>query len=192
MILTQFIELRAGDLNSSRSHFERVMLAVHSHNSLGSKLVVDWPKWASSANYFGHCMRVFGRGAELQALKDALLQDQAKMKPQALAGKKPLQIGCVSDVPAEAGIAWMFVRDRKPSRSKSRSGAARLARRAVERGERPKQYTPEEVEAHTLMLVSFSTNKMFPMDITRVRPTHLDALNSVPNTYGLGVPVPRF
>jgi hypothetical protein len=191
MILTQYLEFRAGDLQSSRSHFERVMLAVHSHNSTGSKLVVDWPKWASSANYFGPCMRVFGAPVELEILREALDKDQAKRKPRA-ANQKALHIGPISDVPANAGITWMFVRDRKPSRSKSRSGAARLARRAIARGETPKEYTPEEVEAHTLMLVSLSTNKTFPMDISRVRPTHLDALNSTPNSYGLGVPVPRF
>lgn len=191
MILKNFVEVRASDPVIARRHFVRVMLAVHSLNSGGAKLVVDWPKWASSANYFGVVMRVFGTIDELKTIKEEL--DKEALKASRVKGaKKTMIVSPISDVPSDAKITWIFKRHRQPGRNKSASSAARLVRRALQRGETPKEYTPQEVETHTLMLVSLSTNKMFPLDICRERPTHQEVLDNTPNSYGLGVPVPRF
>ncbi|NWD59262.1 type I-F CRISPR-associated endoribonuclease Cas6/Csy4 [Pseudomonas veronii] len=191
MILHKYIEVRASDPVIAKKHFVRVMLVVHCKNSGGAQLVVDWPKWASSANYFGVVMRVFGTEEELQAIKIDL--DGEAMKASRVKGaKKTMIVSPVTDVPNEAKITWIFKRHRTPGRNKGASGVARLIRRAIARGEEPKEYAPKVVETHTLMLVSLSTNKIFPMDICRERPTHQDVIDSTPNSYGLGVPVPRF
>lgn len=168
----------------------QVMLAVHWLNSAGAQLVVDWPKWAAKPNYFGAIMRVFGTDADLSSCQ-ALLKEKLDAQKKGKGGAKLLDIRGISDVPDGAKITWMYKRHRQPGKNKSPSVIKRLVRRARERGEEPKDYAPEYIETHTLMLVSLSTNSVFPMDLVRVRPTHLDVSNT-PNAYGLDVPVPRF
>lgn len=185
MILSKYIELHAPDNASARSYFKRVILAVHERNSAGGELVVDWPKWASSANYFGSVMRMFGSVDQLELLR-------ARLKAAAWPKKGSPHITAVLDVPKGAKITWMFKRHRTPCRNRNAAVIARLQRRAIARGEEPKEYTPQAIETHTLMIVSLSTNATFPFDICRVRPTHLDVLDNKPSSYGLGVPVPRF
>ena len=185
MILSKYIELHAPDNASARSYFKRVILAVHERNSAGGELVVDWPKWASSANYFGSIMRMFGSVEQLELLR-------ARLKGIAWPKKGAPHVSAILDVPSGAKITWMFKRHRAPCRNRNAAVIARLQRRAIERGEQPKEYTPHTIETHTLMIVSLSSNTMFPLDICRARPTHLDALDCRPNSYGLGVPVPRF
>lgn len=185
MILSKYIELHAPDNASARGYFKRMILAVHERNSVGGELVVDWPKWASSANYFGNVMRVLGAVDQLELVLD-------RLKTVSWSKKGPPHITRVLDVPAGAKITWMFKRHRAPCRNRNAAVISRLQRRAMARGEQPKEYTPQAIETHTLMIVSLSTNMMFPLDICRTRPTHLDVIDSKPNSYGLGVPIPRF
>lgn len=185
MILSKYIELHAPTNALARSYFKRVILVVHERNGAGGELVVDWPKWASSENYFGSVMRVFGAVDQLEMVRDRL---KTVNWPQ----KGAPRITAVLDVPAGAKITWMFKRHRAPCRNQNAAVFSRLQRRAIARGEQPKEYTPYTIETHTLMIVSLSSNMMFPLAIFRTRPTHLDVLDSKPNSYGLGVPVPRF
>ena len=191
MHLKKYFEIQSLDGATSRNSYAKTMLAVHSLNCEGAKLVVDWPKWASSANYFGTTMRVFGTEDELLQVKLLIEAHVAKVL-RGKFGKKPMLLGPVCDVPAHAKSTWMFKRDRAPCRSRSNSQIQRLMRRALARGEEPKVYEPKFLESHTLMLVSLSTDLRFPMDICRVRPSHLDFVDCEPSSYGLGVPIPRF
>lgn len=191
MNLEKYFEIQALDGATSRKPFEKVMLAVHSLNSLGAKLVVDWPKWASSSNYFGSTMRIFGTVEELAQVRSALEAHVAKVMRRNLV-KKPMVLGPISPVPEQAKITWIFKRHRAPCRGRSTSLVQRLIRRAVARGEEPKEYEPKFIETHTLMLLSLSSGSTFPMDICRERPSHLDFVDSDPSSYGLGVPIPRF
>lgn len=191
MNLKNYFEIQTLDGATSRNSFEKVMLAVHSLNSLGAKLVVDWPKWASSSNYFGSTMRVFGTEEELAQVRSAIESHVAKVLRRKFA-KKPMLLGPISKVPDHAKVTWIFKRHRAPSRGRSNSNVQRLTRRAIERGEQPKEYEPKFVETHTLMLLSLTTAMKFPMDICRERPNHLDFVECEPSSYGLGVPIPRF
>lgn len=191
MNLENYFEIQTLDGATSRKSFEKVVLAVHSQNSLGAKLVVDWPKWASSSNYFGSTMRVFGTEAELVEVRKAVEAHVAKFLRGKFA-KKPMLLGQISSVPAHAKITWIFKRHRAPSRGRSNSVIQRLNRRALARGEQPKEYEAKFVETHTLMLLSLTSQMKFPMDICRERPSHLDFVDCEPSSYGLGVPIPRF
>ncbi|MEC4242055.1 MULTISPECIES: type I-F CRISPR-associated endoribonuclease Cas6/Csy4 [Pseudomonas] len=191
MNLKKYFEIQSLDGATSRSSYAKVVLAVHTLNSQGAKLVVDWPKWASAANYFGTTMRVFGTEDELLQVKKIVEAHVAKIL-RGKYGKKPMLLGPVLDVPEHAKVTWIFKRDRAPCRLRSNSLVQRLQRRALARGEQPKEYEPKFVEAHTLMLMSLSTELRFPMDICRARPNHLDFVDCEPSSYGLGVPIPRF
>jgi len=166
------------------------MLVVHSLNSLGSKIAIDWPKWASASNYFGSVMRIFGTDEELAQARSALESYVAKVANAK--GKKPLVLGLVKEVPTDAKLTWMFKRNRQTEGARSKSKIRRHERRALARGETPKTYTPVFLETHTLMILSLTTGQYFPLDVERVRPSHLDFDYSEPNAYGLGVPIPRF
>lgn len=190
MNLTKYFEIQSLEGPTTRTEYQRVMLVVHSLNSLGSKIAIDWPKWASASNYFGSVLRIFGTDEELAQVRSALESYVAKVANAK--GKKPLVLGLVKDVPAEAKLTWMFRRNRPTERARSKSKAKRLERRALARGETPKTYTPVFLETHTLMILSLTTGQYFPLDIERVRPSHLDFDCSEPNAYGLGVPIPRF
>lgn len=191
MILTKYFEVVTLDGVNPRSQYQKVMLIVHSLNSTGAKLVVGWPRWASSSNYFGGIMRVFGTPAELEAVR-APLEDYVSKAMKFKRAKKPIIVGPVSDVPLTAKITWVFKRHRAPARQRSTSHSQRLIRRAIARGEKPKEFTPQEVETHTIMLASMSSNQIFPMDIRRERPTHLEVVDAEPSSYGLNVPIPQF
>jgi hypothetical protein len=191
MNLSKYFEIQSLDGATSRNSYERVMLAVHSLNSLGAKLVVDWPKWASAVNYFGTTMRVFGTHEELVQVRAAVEAHVAKVLKGKF-NKKPMVLGPISNVPEHAKVTWIFKRHRAPCRARSNSQVERFKRRAIARGETPKEYEPKFVETHTLMLHSLSTETVFPMDIIRARPSHLDFADCEPNSYGLGVPIPRF
>ncbi|MNJ60154.1 CRISPR-associated protein [compost metagenome] len=191
MNLKKYLEIQSLDGATTRNSFAKVMLAVHSLNSTGSKLVVDWPKWASTANYFGSTMRVFGTEEELAKVKLALEAHVAKVLRGKYA-KKPMVLGPIADVPESAKVTWIFKRHRAPCRSRSNSQVRRFMRRAIARGEEAKQYEPKFVETHTLMLISLTTEMRYPLDIQRARPSHLDFVDCEPSTYGLGVPIPRF
>jgi hypothetical protein len=191
MNLNYYFEIQSLDGATSRNSFEKIMLAVHSLNSLGSKLVVDWPKWASSANYFGNVMRVFGTEEELAQVRSAVEAHVAKIMRGKFA-KKPMVLGPISKVPEHAKVTWIFKRHHAPSRGRSNSHIQRLHRRAIARGEQPKEYEPKFIETHTLMLLSLTTGMKFPMNVLRARPSHLDFVDCEPSSYGLGVPIPRF
>lgn len=188
--LTKYFEIQSLDGPTTRTEYQRVMLVVHSLNSLGAKIAIDWPKWASASNYFGSVMRIFGTDEELAQVRSALESYVAKVA--SAKGKKPLVLGLVKDVPEGAKATWMFKRNRQTERVRSKAQARRYERRAIARGETPKTYSPVFLETHTLMVLSLTTDMYFPLDIQRVRPSHLDFDCAEPNTYGLGVPIPRF
>lgn len=190
MHLKKYIEIQSLDGPTTRTEYQRVMLVVHSLNSLGGQLAVDWPKWSSASNYFGSVMRVFGTEEELAQVRSSLESYAARV--QGAKGKKPFILGLIKDVPEGAKAVWMFKRNRVTCRARSKSQARRYERRAVARGEVPKVYEPTFLETHTLMILSMTTGKYFPMDLERARPNHLDYDCAQPNAYGLGVPIPRF
>lgn len=193
MILKHYLDARAPDNSTARAYFVRVILVVHAQNTAGAKLVVSWPKWASAANYFGSIMRIFGTVPELEALRTELGRDALKIaKGRGKNVRKPLAISDILEVPTSAKISWIFKRHRSPSHNNGKCYMNRLIRRALARGEEPKEYNYHPIETHTLRLVSLTTNARFPLDIYRTRPEHLEVLDAEPNSYGLGVPVPHF
>lgn len=190
MILKRYFEVLGSD--TKKGQHDKVLLVVHLLNKEGAKLVVDWPKWASSDNYFGAVIRVFGVDADLVAARKMLIEhfSAQKRKPKSQSAQQ-VQVGEIADVPRHAVATWMFIRDRH---RRPPSYFVRRDRRAKARGQVAGPVAVKKGEEHCLMIVSVSKNTVFPMMIKRIRPKalHLQMATAEPNSYGLNVPVPRF